>query len=91
MRTNLSVEEALGLVLEGARGELGVEELPLREAYGRVLAEDLASLVDHPDQDDTAIDGYACREADTLGASPERPARLRVVGEAPKVSASRQA
>jgi molybdopterin molybdotransferase len=83
MRTNLSVEEALSLVLEGARGELGVEELPLREAYGRVLAEDLASLVDHPDQDDTAIDGYACREADTLLASPERPVRLRVIGEAP--------
>jgi molybdopterin molybdotransferase len=83
MRTNLSVEEALSLVLEGARGELGVEELPLREAYGRVLAEDLASLVDHPDQDDTAIDGYACREKDTLWASPERPVRLRVIGEAP--------
>jgi molybdopterin molybdotransferase len=83
MRTNLSVEEALSLVLEGARGELGVEELPLGEAFGRVLAEDLASLVDHPDQDDTAIDGYACREADTLWASPERPVRLRVIGEAP--------
>jgi len=26
-----------------------MEELPLREAFGRVLAEDLASLVDHPD------------------------------------------
>ncbi|WP_243094852.1 gephyrin-like molybdotransferase Glp [Thermus thalpophilus] len=83
MRTNLSVEEALALVLAEAKGELGVEELPLWEAYGRVLAEDLASLVDHPDQDDTAIDGYACREEDTLGASPETPVRLRVIGEAP--------
>lgn len=83
MRTSLTVEEALELVLAEAKGELGVEELPLREALGRVLAEDLPSLVDHPDQDDTAIDGYACRQADTLGASPETPVRLRVVGESP--------
>ncbi len=83
MRTNLSVEEALSLVLAEVRGELSVETLPLKEALGRVLAEDLVSLVDHPDQDDTAIDGYACREEDTFGASLERPVRLRVIGESP--------
>ncbi|MBW6394337.1 molybdopterin molybdotransferase MoeA [Thermus sp. SYSU G05001] len=83
MRTGISVEEALELVLAEARGELPVEEVPLKEAYGRVLAEDLVSLVNHPDQDDTAIDGYACREEDTLGASRENPVRLRVIGESP--------
>lgn len=83
MRTGISVEEALELVLAEAKGELPVEEVPLKEAYGRVLAEDLVSLVDHPDQDDTAIDGYACREEDTLGASRENPVRLRVIGESP--------
>ncbi len=77
------MEEALELVLREARGELSVEELPLREAYGRVLAEDLASLVDHPDQEDSAIDGYACREEDARAASPENPVRLRFIGEAP--------
>ncbi|WP_135256843.1 molybdopterin molybdotransferase MoeA [Thermus caldilimi] len=83
MRTGISVEEALELVLAEARGELPLEEVPLKEAYGRVLAEDLVSLVNHPDQDDTAIDGYACREEDTLGASRENPVRLRVIGESP--------
>jgi len=83
VRQDLSVEEALELVLREARRQLPMEELPLREAFGRVLAEDLASLVDHPDQDDTAIDGYACREEDARGASPEHPVRLRVIGEAP--------
>ncbi|MDM7324307.1 MAG: molybdopterin molybdotransferase MoeA [Thermus sp.] len=83
MRTNLTVGEALELVLAEASGELPVEELPLKEAHGRVLAEDLASLVDHPDQDDTAVDGYACRQEDTLGASPENPVRLRLIGESP--------
>lgn len=77
------MEEALELVLREARGELSVEELPLREAYGRVLAEDLASLVDHPDQEDSAMDGYACREEDARAASPENPVHLRVIGEAP--------
>ncbi len=83
MRTGISVEEALELVLAEAKGELPVEEVPLKEAYGRVLAEDLVSLVNHPDQDDTAIDGYACRQEDTLGASRENPVRLRVIGESP--------
>ncbi|WP_038057920.1 gephyrin-like molybdotransferase Glp [Thermus amyloliquefaciens] len=83
MRTGISVDEALALVLEEAKGELPVEEVPLKEAYGRVLAEDLVSLVNHPDQDDTAVDGYACREEDTLGASPQNPVRLRVIGESP--------
>ncbi|ULR40314.1 gephyrin-like molybdotransferase Glp [Thermus sp. NEB1569] len=83
MRTGITVEEALELVLAEAKGELPVEEVPLKEAYGRVLAEDLVSLVNHPDQDDTAIDGYACREEDTLGASRENPVRLRVIGQSP--------
>ncbi|MFN4232862.1 gephyrin-like molybdotransferase Glp [Thermus sp.] len=83
MRTGISVEEALELVLAEAKGELPVEEVPLKEAFGRVLAEDLVSLVNHPDQDDTAVDGYACRQEDTLGASRENPVRLRVIGESP--------
>jgi molybdopterin molybdotransferase len=83
MRTNLSVEEALALVLAEVRPYEKTEELPLREALHRVLAEDLSSLVDHPDQDDTAVDGYACRQEDTLLARPEAPVRLRVVGESP--------
>lgn len=83
MRTGITVEEALALVLAEAKGELSVEELPLQEAYGRVLAEDLVSLANHPDQDDAAIDGYACQQEDVLGASPESPVRLRVIGESP--------
>ncbi len=83
MRTNLSVEEALEAVLALATGEPAVEEVALRDALGRVLAQDLAALADHPSADDSAVDGYACRVADTLGASPEAPVRLRLIGEAP--------
>lgn len=85
MRANLSFEEALDLVraVALARPYEKTEVLPLREALHRVLAEDLRSLVDHPDQDDTAMDGYACRREDTLSASSETPVRLKVVGESP--------
>ncbi len=58
------------------------EQVPLTDAYGRTLAADLPALVSHPTDDDSALDGIACREADTLGASPEQPVRLRLVGEA---------
>lgn len=53
------------------------ERVAVASALGRVLAAPLASLVDHPSADDSAMDGYAVRAADALpGAS------LEVVGEA---------
>ncbi|HGY10104.1 MAG TPA: molybdopterin molybdenumtransferase MoeA [Oceanithermus profundus] len=83
MRTSLTVEEALATVLEHTRPIPDVEEVPLEEALGRVLARDLEALADHPDVDNTAVDGYAARAADTAGASPENPVRLRWIGESP--------
>ncbi len=83
MRTSLSVEEALETVLEHTTPLRGVEETPLNESLGRVLARDLQSLVDHPDVDNTAVDGYAARAADSAGASGENPVRLRLIGESP--------
>ncbi|MCP2013951.1 molybdopterin molybdotransferase [Deinococcus sp. HSC-46F16] len=59
----------------------GTEVLPLAGARGRRLAADLAARVSHPSATESALDGIAAREADTLGASPDTPARLRVVGE----------
>jgi molybdopterin molybdotransferase len=42
------------------------ETLPVREALGRVLAEDLVSPIDVPAHDNSAMDGYAVR-SDDLG------------------------
>ena len=53
--------------------------MPLVAAAGLVAAGPLTSRVDLPGFDNSAMDGYAVRAADLLGASPERPARLRVV------------
>ncbi|MBK8867192.1 MAG: molybdopterin molybdotransferase MoeA [Actinomycetales bacterium] len=53
--------------------------MALVAAAGLVAAGPLTSRVDLPGFDNSAMDGYAVRAADLLGASPERPARLRVV------------
>ncbi len=82
MRSDISIIEAISLV-RAAAPRLTSERVPLLEAYGRTLAEPLASRVDHPSCNNSALDGYACRAADTQGASPERPVRLKVVGDVP--------
>lgn len=41
-----------------------VVDLPLRDALGRVLAHDVATQVDQPPFDNSAMDGYAVRAAD---------------------------
>ncbi|WP_202912882.1 molybdopterin molybdotransferase MoeA [Deinococcus kurensis] len=57
------------------------ETVPLAQAYGRTLAHDVPALVSHPSATESALDGIAAREADTLAATPDAPARLRVIGE----------
>ncbi|MFH1266950.1 MAG: molybdopterin biosynthesis protein, partial [Planctomycetota bacterium] len=60
---------------------LGAEEVPLDDALGRVLAEDVVAQVDVPSFDRSNYDGYAVRAADTSGAQEEDPRRLRLLGE----------
>ena len=56
----ISIDEARARVLEAVR-PLEAEEVPLAEALGRVLAEDLTSPIDVPPFDGSAMDGYAVR------------------------------
>ncbi len=56
---------------------LDAEEVPLEEALGRVLAEDVRSSVDVPGFDRSNMDGFAVRAADTYGAAEEQPVVLR--------------
>lgn len=80
--SQISVSDAIRIVQEKAV-ELPFESCVLSEARGRVLATDLISLVDHPSHDDSALDGYACRLEDSLGASQETPVQLEFLGEIP--------
>jgi molybdopterin molybdotransferase len=71
----ISVEEALAEILSHVR-PLEPERVPILEALGRVLAEEIVSDINIPPFDNSAMDGYAVRAADVAGA----PARLAVVG-----------
>ena len=72
----MPVAEALARVLADA-APLPAEHVPLDEAHGRVLAEDLAALRTQPPADVSAMDGYAVRAADVANV----PATLDVIGE----------
>ena len=60
---------------------LEVEEVALAEAFGRVLAVDVAAEVDVPSFDRSNYDGYAVRAADTYGAQEETPRRLKLLAQ----------
>ncbi len=70
---------------------LGVKEIPLLEAYNRVLGEDITATLDIPPFNRSTVDGYAVRAEDTFGAEENKPVRLKIcgtvnVGEPPKAS-----
>lgn len=60
----LSVEEALEVLLAGARPVAETETVPTLQAAGRVLARAQTSTMDVPPMDNSAMDGYAVRLAD---------------------------
>ena len=74
----ISVEEALDKVL-GYVDVLGVEERPILDCLGQVLAEDIYSGINIPPRDNSAMDGYAVRSEDSKGASGQTPRFLRVI------------
>jgi molybdopterin molybdotransferase len=59
---------------------LSGEPVPLDQALGRVLGEDLTAAYDIPGFDRATMDGYAVAAASTFGASEANPAYLAVVG-----------
>ncbi len=76
----LSLDEALSRLAEGARAAAirQTESVPTLEALGRVLAEDVHSLVDVPPADNSAMDGYAVRAADVPAAGTLLPVSQRI-------------
>jgi len=75
----LSVERARQYLFDTVQPVVGHERLFIRQALGRVLAEDVISPVDVPAHDNSAMDGWAVRFADL---SPDGETRLKNVGTA---------
>src|SRR5574341_2614791 len=76
----ISVDEALSRIL-GYVDVLPSQEVALVDALGQVLDEEITAGFNIPPLDNTAMDGYAVRAADTAGATVESPVRLSVTGE----------
>ncbi|MHC4820162.1 MAG: molybdopterin biosynthesis protein [Planctomycetota bacterium] len=72
--TVVSREDAKRLWDEAASfGSLSAEEVPIAEALGRVVAQDLSAPEDVPSFRRADRDGYAVRAQDTFGATEEDP------------------
>ena len=83
-----TVEEARAAVLAAVSGPVATEIAFLSEALGRVVAEPVVARTSLPPWDNSAMDGYAVRATDTVGATEDSPVRLEVVGEVSAGSAS---
>ena len=75
----LPVEEAQQSIL-GNTKVLDPVEIPLTEAGGLVLAEDIISPVNLPYFTNSAMGGYAVKSKDTMGAKENSPVTLKVMG-----------
>ena len=60
----LTVAQALEKILEGATA-LAPQRLPLEQALGRTLAEDVVARESHPYFASSAMDGYAVAAEET--------------------------
>lgn len=75
-----SVAGAQARLLDGV-STLPPEQVGLRDALGRILAQTVSSQSDLPGFDNSAMDGYAVRASEIGTATVTAPMRLPVVGE----------
>jgi len=59
-------------------GKPKIVSVSLQDALGRVLAENLVALEDLPRFDKSAMDGYAVKSSDLVGASQSKPVVLQL-------------
>ncbi|MCI0476809.1 MAG: molybdopterin molybdotransferase MoeA [Anaerolineales bacterium] len=76
----ISVREALAYVLKHFQS-LEPERVSLLDSLDRVLTDDIASDINIPPFDNSAMDGYAVIADDITRASREHPVTLRVIGD----------
>jgi molybdopterin molybdotransferase len=74
----LSIAEASERILAEIK-PLEPEMVPLRQALGRVLAEDISATVTMPPWSNSSMDGYAVRSADITPVMSGEPVKLRVI------------
>jgi molybdopterin molybdotransferase len=78
----ITVAEAIEQILQTIN-PLGLERVTILDALGRVLGEDVTAGRNIPPKDNSAMDGYALRFQDTIGASQNHPVVLEVIEDIP--------
>lgn len=78
---DISLEQAVAVLLAQIETVRETEQVPLLEALGRELAEDCFAPFDNPPFDRSPLDGYAFASSGTCGATQENPAGFRIIGE----------
>jgi len=76
------LDEALVELLGHARPLADTDTVSTFDADGRVLAQNLASALQVPPQDNSSMDGYALRCADLSGTNPVLPVSQRIAAGA---------
>lgn len=76
------VNKAQKIILEKLQ-PLDPEKIPLIDAVGAVLHEDIYALRDNPPADNSAMDGYALRFEDISPTAQNNPTSLKVIEDIP--------
>ena len=66
-------------IIEDIKIKREIETVHLRDAYLRVLAEDVHAAIDLPPFNRVSRDGYAVKAEDTFGASEDNPVTLKLI------------
>ena len=74
----LPLDEALSRLLSFAAPALSTESVPVGDADGRVLAQDVVSALHVPPHDNSSMDGYALRCADVGVPGVQLPVAQRI-------------
>ncbi len=78
MKQRIPLEEAQEIVKKNLP-DLSPENVILKEASGRILAESIFAPMNQPPFARSPLDGYALRAEDTRGASKDNPLKLKIV------------
>ena len=75
----ISVKEAKSII-QGKIFKLDSEVVPLDKSRRRILFEDIVATFPSPRFNNSAMDGFAVRSSDIIGASKENPITLKNIG-----------
>ena len=82
MLNTTTIDEASALITsEFVPASVRSESVPLSQALGRVLAQDVTASAAVPEFNRSTVDGYAVKASDIFGCSEAIPAVLKLAGE----------